>query len=253
MQAMSQAEFHFHTELNDFLARARRGAAVTYRFGRRVSIKDAIESLGVPHTEIETIVVGSTAVEFAYIVRDGDRVEVFPFPVPAAHAALRPPFPGPPRFVLDTHLGQLASYLRMLGFDTLYRNDYLDEELARISSQEPRILLTRDRGLLKRSIVTYGRYVRATDPRLQVVEIVRRYELAGRMMPLRRCLACNGLLRPTRKEDVLDRLAPKTCQYFHEFSQCESCGQVYWKGSHYDRMRRFIEQVLGTDQSDGGA
>jgi len=161
---MSRVEFHFHAELNDFLAPVRRGAAVIYRFSGRVSIKDAIESLGVPHTEIAAIVVGSTAVDFAYIVRDSDHVEVFPRPAPAAHAPLRPPFPGPPRFVLDTHLGQLASYLRMLGFDTLYRNDYADEELARIASQDPRILLTRDRGLLKRSIVTYGRYVRATDP-----------------------------------------------------------------------------------------
>jgi uncharacterized protein with PIN domain/sulfur carrier protein ThiS len=250
---MSQAEFHFHAELNDFLGLARRGAAVTYRFGGRVSIKDTIESLGVPHTEIEAIVVGSTVVDFAYIVRDGDRVEVFPSPAPTAHATLRPPFPGQPRFVLDTHLGQLASYLRMLGFDTLYRNDYPDEELARIASQEPRILLTRDRGLLKRSIVTYGRFVRATDPRLQVVEIVRRYQLAGWKMPLRRCLACNGLLRPVRKEDVLDRLALNTRNYFHEFSQCESCGRVYWKGSHYDRMRRFVEQVLATGYGDGRA
>jgi uncharacterized protein with PIN domain len=250
---MSRAKFHFHAELNDFLAPARRGAAVTYRFGGRVSIKDAIESLGVPHTEIAAIVVGSTAVDFAYIVRDSDRVEVFPSPAPTRHAALRPPFPGPPRFVLDTHLGQLARYLRMLGFDTLYRNDYPDDELARIASQDPRILLTRDRGLLKRSIVTYGRYVRATDPRLQVVEIVRCYELAGRMMPLRRCLTCNGILRPARKEDVLDQLAPKTREYFHEFSQCETCGQVYWKGSHYDRMRQFVEQVLETNHGDGRA
>ncbi len=155
--------------------------------------------------------------------------------------------------MLDTHLGQLARYLRMLGFDALYRNDYGDEELARVASQEPRILLTRDRGLLKRSIVTYGRYVRATDSRLQVAEIVRHYALAGRMMPLRRCIACNGFLRPARKVDVLDRLAPKTCYYFHEFSQCESYGQVYWKGSHYDRMRRFVEQVLETNHSDGRA
>jgi uncharacterized protein len=179
LHTMSRAEFHFHAELNDFLAPARRGAAVTYRFGGRVSIKDAIESLGVPHTEIAAIVIGATDVDFAYIVGDRDSIEVYPSPRPTAHAALRPPFPGRPRFVLDTHLGQLARYLRMLGFHTLYRNDYGDEELARIASQELRILLTRDRGLLKRSIVTYGRYVRATDPRLQVAEIVRHYELGA--------------------------------------------------------------------------
>jgi uncharacterized protein with PIN domain len=173
--------------------------------------------------------------------------------MPTAYAALRPPFPGQPRFVLDTHLGQLARDLRMLGFDTLYRNDYGDAELAQIACQEPRILLTRDRGLLKRSIVTYGRYVRATDPRLQIAEIVRHYELAGRMMPLQRCITCNGLLHPARKEDVLNRLAPKTRQFFHEFSQCENCGQIYWKGSHYDHLRQFIEQVLRMNQSDGRA
>jgi uncharacterized protein len=241
---MSQAEFHFHGELNDFLPASRRGAPVLFHFGGRVSIKDAIESLGTPHTEVAEIVAGGSGVDFAYIVRDGDHVEVFPGPAPAVHIPLRPPFPGEPCFVLDTHLGQLASYLRMLGFDTLYRNDYTDEELARIASQERRILLTRDRGLLKRGIVTYGRYVRATDPRLQVAEVVRHYELAGRMAPLRRCIACNGLLRPVRKEDVLDRLEPKTREHFHEFSQCESCGRIYWKGSHYDRICRFVEQVI---------
>jgi uncharacterized protein with PIN domain len=144
-------------------------------------------------------------------------------------------------------LGQLAAYLRMLGFDTFYRNDYSDEELAQISSEQGRILLTRDRGLLKRGIVTYGRYVRATDPQRQIAEVVRHYRLATAIAPLRRCIRCNGLLHAVRKEQISDRLAPKTREYYDEFSACEACDQIYWKGTHYQRMRAFIEQVLAAE------
>jgi uncharacterized protein len=249
---MSQATFHFHAELNDFLAPARRGVPFAHAFEGRVSIKDMIESLGVPHTEVEAIVVGGQQVDFSYLVRDGDQVAAYPalaLPPNLPLAPLRPPLPAEPRFVLDTHLGQLAAYLRMLGFDTLYRNDYSDEELARISSVEGRILLTRDRGLLKRGIVTYGRYVRETDPQRQVVEVVRRYQLAAAIAPLRHCIRCNGLLHVVGKDQVGDRLEPKTREFYDEFSACTVCGQIYWKGSHYERMRAFIERVLGDERS----
>jgi len=148
------------------------------------------------------------------------------------------------RFVLDTHLGKLAVYLRMLGFDTWYRNDYRDEVLARISSGEGRILLTRDRGLLKRSLVTHGYWLRATKPRRQLVEVLRRFDLFGSTMPFRRCLRCNGLLQPVPKEVVIGKLGPKTREYYHEFAICRVCERVYWKGSHYRRMARFIQRIL---------
>jgi uncharacterized protein len=244
---MSQATFSFHAELNDFLPLGRRAAPFDHAFAGRVSIKDMIEALGVPHTEVEAILVGGQSVDFAYLVRDGDQVAVYPasaLPPNLSRVPLRPPHPAEPRFVLDTHLGQLAAYLRMLGFDTLYRNDYPDEELARISSEEGRILLTRDRGLLKRSIVTHGRYVRETDPQRQVAEVMRHYRLAAAIAPLRRCIRCNGRLHTVRKEQISDRLAPKTREYYDEFSACEVCDQIYWKGTHYQRMRAFIEQVL---------
>jgi uncharacterized protein with PIN domain len=247
---MSQATFCFHAELNDFLLPGRRAALFEHAFAGRVSIKDMIESLGVPHTEVEAILVGGRPVDFAYLVQDGDQVAVYPastLPSNQPLAPLRPPRPAEPRFVLDTHLGQLAAYLRMLGFDKLYRNDYPDEELARISSEDERILLTRDRGLLKRGIVTYGRYVRETDPQRQVAEVVRRYRLAATIAPLRRCIRCNGLLHTVHKEQISDRLAPKTREYYDEFSVCEVCDQIYWKGTHYQHMRVFIEQVLAAE------
>jgi hypothetical protein len=132
----------------------------------------------------------------------------------------------------------------MLGFDTLYRNDYSDEELAQISASQERILLTRDKGLLMRSLVTYGYYVRATDPERQVVEVLQRFDLFNKVAPFQRCMRCNGLLEPVAKESILDQLPLKTQLSIHEFHRCHECGQIYWRGSHFERMQQFIEGVL---------
>jgi uncharacterized protein with PIN domain len=211
------------------------------------SVKDMIESLGVPHTEVDLILANGEPVDFTYRVQEGDTISVFPefqsIDVPP-HVRLRPkPLPEP-RFVADTHLGRLAAYLRMLGFDTLYRNDSADEDLARLSMGEDRILLTRDRGLLMRTMVTRGCYLRATEPAGQLAELLQRFDLASAITPFRRCMHCNALLRPISKETISDRLLPRTRQHFHEFYNCPQCGRIYWKGSHYQRMRRFIDRVI---------
>lgn len=250
---MAQAHFRFYAELNDFLPPERQQVPFTHSFTGRVSIKDMIEALGAPHTEVDLILVNGESVDFSYLVQDGDRVSVYPvfesFDITPL-VRLRPKPLREPKFVLDTHLGTLARYLRMMGFDTLYRNDYDDAELARISSSEARALLTRDRGLLKRSTVTRGYWVRSTNPRQQVLEILRRFDLFGAVAPFRRCIRCNGLLEPVSKEAILDRLPPQTRQYYDEFHRCRSCGQVYWPGSHYARMQTFIEHVLAQDSTD---
>ena len=242
-----RAYFRFHAELNDFLPPPGRETTLTYAFRHRASIKDMIEALGVPHPEVSLLLVHGVAVDFDYLVQDGDRIDVYPASVareiPAAVRVQPAPLPEA-RFVLDTHLGKLAAYLRLLGFDTLYQNDYDDETLARLSSDDRRILLTRDRNLLKRRVVAYGYYVRETEPRRQVVEILRRFGLFGAIVAYPRCLRCNGVLRPVPKEAVIDRLAPKTRQYYDEFHLCQTCGQIYWKGSHYEPLQRFIERVL---------
>lgn len=242
-----QATLRFHAELNDFIPRARRHSAIVHDFRGRVSIKDMIESLGVPHTEVVALLVNGRSRDFSYLVSDEDQIDVYP--ISAAEAAtpylpLRPPIPFPPCFVLDTHLGQLASYLRMLGFDTLYRNDYDDSELAAIANAEERILLTRDRGLLKRGILVHAYYVRETDPRRQVGEIVRRYQLEPAIQPLCRCIRCNGLLHPVPKDQIAERLEPKTRKHYQEFSQCGSCGQIYWKGSHFQKIEQLVYSLL---------
>ncbi len=249
---MKRAHFRFYAALNDFLPSTgrgpvQRGGPFTHVFQGRVSIKDMIESLGVPHTEVDLILVNGESVDFSYLAQDGDRVSVYPLFKSLDIALLTRVRPEPldkARFVLDTHLGKLASYLRMLGIDTLYRNDYADEELARLSSDEGRILLTRDRGLLKRAVVRRGYCVRETLPRKRLLEVLRRFELFEAIAPFRRCIRCNGSLRPVSKQSIAHRLPPKTRQYYDEFRVCGGCEQVYWKGSHYQRMQEFIQRVV---------
>jgi uncharacterized protein len=179
-------------------------------------------------------------------VQDGDRISVYPvFEALDIHPLthLRPQPLRVIRFVLDVHLGRLAAYLRMLGFDCLYRNDYKDATLARVSAAEHRILLTCDRRLLMFKQITHGYYVRAHLPREQLVEVMTRLDLFRARRPFTRCLHCNGLIQPVDKEAVLEHLLPRTREYYEEFWQCARCGKIYWKGGHYRRMQRLLATV----------
>lgn len=246
--AAKVARFRFYAELNDFLPEDRRFVTFDRGFELDSSVKDMIESLGVPHTEVDLVVVNGESVDWSHRVADGDLISVYPvfesFDISPV-IRLRPEPLRDPRFVLDGHLGQLARYLRLLGFDTAYRNHAQDAELAEISSNEHRILLTRDVGLLKRKSITHGSFVRATDPEKQLVEVVQRWHLAGGVAPFTRCMNCNGRLVLVEKSDVIDELEPNTAAYYDEFRRCEECGRVYWKGSHYERLLLLIERVLG--------
>ncbi len=246
-QTPHQAILRFYGPLNDFLPPDQRHRDWPYPFQGRPTVKHALEALGVPHPEVELALVNGESVPFDYVLCDGDRASIYP-PFTGLDigelSGVRPPPLTEARFILDNHLGKLAAYLRMLGFDSLYRNDYDDEALAQLASEERRILLTRDRGLLMRSLVTHGYWLRSKDPRLQLREIVARFDLAGRARPFRHCLRCNGLLQPVSKDQVNDRLEPKTRLYYDDFFQCPDCRQVYWRGSHFERMQRFVAQVL---------
>jgi len=266
---MAKAVFRFSAQLNDFLPASQRQVSFTHFFKERSSIKDMIEALGVPHTEVNCILVNDKAVDFSYMVQDSDlrfsqgetpranaaalryRIDVYPISTSTEVTPLvsvRPQLPSILRFVLDVHLGKLASSLRLLGFDTLYRNDYADEELAEISAGQQRVLLTRDKGLLMRSLVTYGYYVRATKPEQQIVEVMRRFDLFEKVLPFHRCIRCNSLLESVSKESILDQLPEKTRLEINEFHRCCGCSQVYWRGSHYERMQKFIDGVLDAQE-----
>lgn len=240
-----QLQLRFYEELNDFLPAERQKVEFTHHHKQAGSIKDLVESLGVPHTEIDLILVNGRSVDFHYQVQDGDRISVYPvFEAldisPLTH--LRPHPLRITRFVLDVHLGRLAAYLRMLGFDTLYRNDYADSALAEISTTQGRILLTCDRKLLMRKQITHGYFIRSRQPRQQLREVVDRLDLHSSFRPFTRCLHCNGTIRPVAKALVQDQLLPHTRAHQKLFGQCEQCRKIYWKGTHYQQMRQLIDE-----------
>ncbi len=248
--------FRFYAELNDFLPRARRYTRFLYTLRERASVKDTIEAIGIPHTEVDLILANGASVDFGYVLKDQDDVSVYPIFEAIDVGPIQQVRPAPlreTRFVLDTHLGRLARYLRMLGFDTRYRNDYDDQELAEISSRERRILLTRDHGLLKRGQVTHGYCVREMDPKRQIAEVIRRFDLTGSIRPFARCIRCNGTMETVDKDQVRDQLPPKTKQYFEDFRRCKDCGQVYWRGSHFERMRRLIDAIQDENRGESPA
>lgn len=251
---MKQAYFRFFDDLNDLLAPDQRGREFPLTFNGRQTVKHLIESLGVPHTEVERIQANGRAIDFSYLVRDGDHLQVYPFSGNGAQAdpdSLQAPINGEPRFILDIHLGKLARYLRMLGYDTWYRNDYDDPELARLANREERILLTRDRRLLMRNLVSNGYCIRSLDPKQQLIEVLQRFDLHEFPGPFQRCIRCNELLEPVSKGEIEERLEPMTRKYFEEFHICPACKQIYWKGSHYERMQRFIHRALNEETQNG--
>jgi hypothetical protein len=244
---MHSASFRFYANLNDFLHRRDAHRRFQYAFWGNPAIKDAIEAIGPPHPEIDLILVNGRSIAFDYALQDGDRVSVYPrFSTLniSMVTEVRPASLTKVNFVLDTHLGRLATYLRMLGFDSLYRNDYADEELARLSTLEGRILLTRDRGLLKRNEVQHGYCVREREPRRQLVEILARFKLSDSVTPFTRCMPCNQILKSASADDVRSRIPVRIFQTQHRFRECPGCGRVYWKGSHHARMGALIEAVI---------
>jgi uncharacterized protein with PIN domain len=238
---MPVANFRFYAELNDFLLSELRFTEFACGFLDVATVKDRIQSFGVPHTEVDLILVNGRPVDFAYRVQDGDRISVYPvfeaFDI-SGLTRLRPHPLRDPRFVLDVHLGRLARYLRMSGFDTLYQNRCTDERLAEVSRQEHRILLTRDVGLLKRSSVTHGYCLQATKPRQQLVEVVGRFDLVRLTKPFSRCLRCNTLLVEAGKDQVRRQLFAQVALLHDEFQRCPDCGRAYWKGGHFRGMRQ---------------
>jgi hypothetical protein len=219
--------------------------AFEYAFDGPQSVKHLIESLRAPHTEVGHVQVNGADVDFSYLVQDGDEVGVYPVQDRdgLVEMATVVQMNDEPRFLLDNHLGRLATYLRMLGLDVWYRNDYQDEELARVAVEEERILLTRDRGLLMRKAIQQGYCLRSLEPEQQLLEVVRRFQLLVFIRPFQRCLRCNTLLQPVSKETISDRLMPLTRKYYDEFHLCPHCDQVYWKGSHYERMLELVSKV----------
>lgn len=244
---MAIATFRFYEELSDFLAPQHRRRDFDRACARAATVKHEIEALGVPHTEVELVLVNGESAGFERIIRDGDRIAVYPkferFDVSSLLRVRDAPLRDP-RFVADAHLGALARLLRLTGFDTVYANTIDDDEIARLCVEEGRIVLTRDRELLKRRTITHGCYVRALQPQRQLHEIFARLDLAGGARPFTLCLSCNVPLRAVDKEQVADALPPVARQLYERFSTCDACRRVFWEGSHWRRLRAIVDEVL---------
>jgi uncharacterized protein with PIN domain len=242
------AELRFYEELNDFLPEDRRTRAIEVAIDRARSVKDAIESLGVPHAEVDLVIVDGRSVDFGHVLRGGERVAVYPMFEAldiAPLVRLRPRPLRDPRFVADTHLGKLARHLRMAGFDTLYGNDWDDERIVAISRAQRRTILTRDRAMLRRREVERGYCVRAVRSEEQLAEGVGRFQLEGLVRPFTRCREDNAPLDEVAAEAVSDQVPEKVRALYTRFKRCPACGRVYWEGSHYDRMSRVIARLRG--------
>jgi uncharacterized protein len=156
------------------------------------------------------------------------------------------PADAPPRFICDVHLGKLARRLRLLGFDTIYRNDLEDDEIIRTAESDHRTILTRDGGILAhRSVQSYRPASIFSDE--QVREVLSVFNIRDKIQPFSRCIKCNGNLIPVDKESVMALVPPRSSQYMGLFWQCLGCGKVYWQGSHYEKLTRLIEKVVRAD------
>jgi hypothetical protein len=245
---MYRARIRFYQELNEFLTPEKRFQTLECELIGNPGVKDVIESFGVPHTEVDLVLVDGESVDFSYQVQEGDRIAVYPMFESLDIGEVSRVRSRPLRrvaFVLDVHLGRLASLLRLLGFDTLYRRDYEDPEIVDISLGERRIILTRDQGILKRKAVTHGYFVRSTEPETQAQEVLHRFDLRQAIAPFSRCLVCNTPLVQVDPAQVQEELPPGVRGRHREITRCPGCGRYYWPGTHFDNLERKIDRILG--------
>jgi hypothetical protein len=247
---MPSVTIRFYEELNDFLSAPRRKVPFSVSFVQGCTAKALIEDLGVPHTEVDLIIANGKSVGFEYQLNDADLLSIYPVFESWDIGNLSRVRAAPlreTRFALDVHLGKLARLLRMLGFDAQYSNTIADEDLARLARGEKRIILSRDRGLLKRRTVTHGYLVRSDAPRRQLAEVLRRFDLASSLNMFSRCMECNLPLVRVDKASIAHLLPEIVALTYNDFSRCAGCGRVFWRGTHWERMKELSAEVLESD------
>jgi uncharacterized protein with PIN domain len=237
--------FRFHEDLSFFLRRRRtKSGIVETRLQEKTSVKDAIEACGVPHPEVDLIVAKAASISFSHHLISDEEIDVYPVPAPPElFPGERLQQRGVTRFVADGHLGKLARDLRLLGIDVLYDNRAADAQLLITATTDDRALLTRDRRLLMHRILRHGYCPRSHDPDEQIIEVIRRFDLAGLCAPFTRCLDCNASLERVEKAAVFERLEPLTKIYYQDFRRCSGCGKIYWPGSHFGKLQARIERI----------
>jgi uncharacterized protein len=234
----------FHGDLDVFLGSKASDAVIERRLAEKTSIKDIIESCGVPHPEVDLILVDEQTVGFDHTLASDTKVEVFPVQHRDTDCTKkRLQMIGITRFVSDGHLGRLTRNLRLFGFDVAYRQNADDRQLLDVMVRENRALLTRDRRLLMHGIVQHGYWPRSQNADEQTIEVIRRFDLSELIAPFTRCLRCNAPLEEAAKADIIDKLEPLTKIYYDQFRRCPACKQIYWSGSHFPKLQKRIEEI----------
>ncbi|HEX37823.1 MAG TPA: hypothetical protein ENG70_03060 [Candidatus Cloacimonetes bacterium] len=246
---MLHIHLRFYEELNVFIPQEFRKKRFSHTLKVQTSVKDLVESFNVPHTQVDMILVNQKQVDFSHIIKDHDDISVFPyfhrFKIEAI-SKISHPKPEIIRFIADNHLGNLARDLRMLGLDTLHNERFIHHELVEQANSQERILLTKDRNILKRNDLNFGYYVYANQDADQLAEVVLQFDLADKLSPLSRCLRCNAILEKIDKDKVLDRLPQRVKHTHNSFTYCPHCDKVFWKGTHIDRMTEKLDTILET-------
>jgi uncharacterized protein with PIN domain len=249
---MPKATFRFYEELNDFLPRHRRKTDFEVEIRGKRSIKDMIEALGVPHTETDLILVKGESVDFTYILQDGDRISVYPVfeSLNIGNVTRLRKLPlRKTKFIADINLGHIVKYMRILGFDVHFDTLLSNRQIIEISSKENRIVLTKSRNLLKFKDITHGFFIRPGTTEEQVREIIDFLDIMDNVKPFSRCLRCNSPLKSIPKETIIDRIPPKTGVFYDEYSYCKPCDKIYWKGTHFAKMKRVVDRILGQPET----
>jgi len=242
---MGSVYLRFYEELNDYLPEGKQKRWFEYRFSGSPSIREVLHESGVPESDVDLVLVNSKSRDFDYLVKDGDHISFYPvfelLDISCLNELRDKPLRAP-IFICDAHLGRLARYLRMLGFDTVYSNKIMPEEVIEVSKKDCRIILSKNIRLARNEEVNRSFWIRSDDPLEQLRDLIHKLDLLSLFNPLTRCLECNNKIEPVRKEEIMDRLQPKTARYFKEFYLCPSCNKIYWKGSHYEHMMEFIQE-----------
>jgi uncharacterized protein len=246
LPVIRKAFFRFYEELNDHLPGKWKKQRFQFDFRGKPSIRNTIQAIGVPQSEVDMILINGESVGFEYQLQGGEEVSVYPVFESLDVSPLIRLRPKPlrnTRFIADVNLGKLAQKLRLLGFDTLFRNNLEDDEIIDIALRERRIILTRDRGILKQNAVTHGYWLRNDDPKKQLVEVINRLQLQHSFKPFTRCSNCNGELERIAREHLTRKLSSDTLNYYDEFWECSSCRQVYWEGSHFKHILNWLDSL----------
>jgi len=246
-QAITKARYRFYGSLNIFLRENKRYRCFVHRVKGRPAIKDTLESLGVVHPEIDSILANGKSVSFTYKVNDGDLICVYPLNFKLNKRKLKhlqPKIPNPAKFVIDSHVGKLARHMRLLGFDSVYKRNFPDAHIVQTAIKEKRIVLTRDIGLLKNKRVQHGYWLRTTDPQRQIIEVLKFFRIFSKIKPFKLCLECNGNIKRITKSRVLRKLPPKVKKYYSQFYVCKGCHKIYWKGSHYEVLLKLVNRIV---------